>query len=234
MIYVHIGAGAGDLDSGALFRDGFSEFVKQNDDDDDKKIYVVEANPSNISKLEETWKNYKNIEIFNFAISSSAKFEKKIKFYYSLDDAPHYQQFSNDIEHVKKIYKDLDKIRFKYIDCVKINEFLDKNFNNKIIDYFSIDIEGMDYEVIQDINLKKFKIINFSFEHLQLDLNQKINTFKKFLKFNYSYNGSGIDHNNFDWTFKKKKNIWNNLIFFFIIFISKKHYKYFNKLLIRS
>ena len=51
MIYVHIGAGAGDLDAGALFRDGFSEFVKQIDDDD-KRIYVVEANPSNISKLE--------------------------------------------------------------------------------------------------------------------------------------------------------------------------------------
>ena len=31
MIYVHIGAGAGDLDAGALFRDGFSEFVKQID-----------------------------------------------------------------------------------------------------------------------------------------------------------------------------------------------------------
>ena len=220
MIYVHIGAGAGDLDSGALFRDGFSEFVKQNDDDD-KKIYVVEANPSNISKLEETWKNYKNIEIFNFAISSSAKFEKKIKFYYSLDDAPHYQQFSNDIDHVKKIYKDLDKIKFKYIDCVKINEFLDKNFNNKIIDYFSIDIEGMDYEVIQDINLKKFKIINFSFEHLQLDLNQKINTFKKFLKFNYSYNGSGIDHNNFDWTFKKKKYLEQSNFLFYNFYIKK-------------
>ena len=50
MIYVHIGAGAGDLDAGALFRDGFSEFVKKNDDQN-KKIYLVEANPSNISKL---------------------------------------------------------------------------------------------------------------------------------------------------------------------------------------
>ena len=34
MIYIHIGAGAGDLDSGAHFRDGFSEFVKQSDDGD--------------------------------------------------------------------------------------------------------------------------------------------------------------------------------------------------------
>ena len=230
MIYVHIGAGAGDLDAGAHFRDGFSEFVKENDDQN-KKIYLVEANPSNISKLKESWKDYRNVEIFNFAITSSKQDEKRLKFFYSLDDAPHYQQFSNDIEHVKKNYKDLDRIKFKYIDCVKINEFLDRNFNNEIINFFSIDIEGMDYDVIQDINLEKYEIINFSFEHLHLNIRQKIEVFKKFLKFNYSYNGSGIDHNDFDWTFRKKKNIWNNIIFFFLIFISKKHYRFLNKLL---
>ena len=230
MIYVHIGAGAGDLDAGAHFRDGFSEFVKENDDQN-KKIYLVEANPSNISKLKESWKDYRNVKIFNFAITSSKQDEKRLKFFYSLDDAPHYQQFSNDIEHVKKNYKDLDRIKFKYIDCVKINEFLDRNFNNEIINFFSIDIEGMDYDVIQDINLEKYEIINFSFEHLHLNIRQKIEVFKKFLKFNYSYNGSGIDHNDFDWTFRKKKNIWNNIVFFFLIFISKKHYRFLNKLL---
>ena len=230
MIYVHIGAGAGDLDAGAHFRDGFSEFVKKNNDQN-KEIYLVEANPSNISKLKESWKDYRNVEIFNFAITSSKQDEKRLKFFYSLDDAPHYQQFSNDIEHVKKNYKDLDRIKFKYIDCVKINEFLDRNFNNEIINFFSIDIEGMDYDVIQDINLEKYEIINFSFEHLHLNIYQKIEVFKKFLKFNYSYNGSGIDHNDFDWTFRKKKNIWNNIIFFFLIFISKKHYRFLNKLL---
>ena len=230
MIYVHIGAGAGDLDAGAHFRDGFSEFVKENDDQN-KKIYLVEANPSNISKLKESWKDYRNVEIFNFAITSSKQDEKRLKFFYSLDDAPHYQQFSNDIEHVKKNYKDLKKIKFKYIDCVKINDFLNKNFNNKVINFFSIDIEGMDYDVIEDINLKKFEITNFSFEHLHLNIYQKIKLFRKFLKFGYSYNGSGLDHNDFDWTFQKKKNIWNNMIFFFLIFISKKYYQILNKLL---
>ena len=230
MIYVHIGAGAGDLDAGALFRDGFSEFVKKNNDAD-KRIFLVEANPSNISKLKISWKDYKNAKIFDFAITSSKQDEKRIKFYYSLDDAPHYQQFSNDIEHVKKNYKDLKKIKFKYIDCVKINDFLNKNFKNKVINFFSIDIEGMDYDVIEDINLKKFEITNFSFEHLHLNIYQKIKLFRKFLKFGYSYNGSGIDHNDFDWTFKKKKNIWNNIIFFFLIFISKKYYRILNKLL---
>ena len=61
-----------------------------------------------------------------------------------------------------------------------VNEFLDNNFKDKIIDFLSIDIEGMDYDVILDINLNKFEIINFSFEHLHLNFNQKINIFRKF------------------------------------------------------
>ena len=84
MIYVHIGAGAGDLDAGAHFRDGFSEFVKKNNDQN-KEIYLVEANPSNISKLKESWKDYRNVEIFNFAITSSKQDEKRLKFFYSLE-----------------------------------------------------------------------------------------------------------------------------------------------------
>ena len=141
MIYVHIGAGAGDQDSGANFRDGFTEFVKQSNDIK-KEIYVVEANPSNISKLKLTWINYPQVKIFNFAIST--KENKKIKFYYSLDDAPHYQVFSNDINHILKYYKDLKKIKNKLILSKHINIFLEENFKNKIINYFSIDIEGME------------------------------------------------------------------------------------------
>ena len=47
MIFIHIGAGVGDLDSSVNFRDGFSEYVKKNKSEE-KRIYVVEANPKNI------------------------------------------------------------------------------------------------------------------------------------------------------------------------------------------
>ena len=33
MIFVHLGAGAGDLDQGANFRCGFTEFIKKNSED---------------------------------------------------------------------------------------------------------------------------------------------------------------------------------------------------------
>ena len=60
MIFVHIGAGVGDLDSSANFRDGFSEYVKKIESQE-KKIFVVEANPKNIEKLKICWKNYKYV-----------------------------------------------------------------------------------------------------------------------------------------------------------------------------
>ena len=46
MIYVHIGAGAGDLDAGAHFRDGFSEFVKQSDDSEKKYTLWRQIHPT--------------------------------------------------------------------------------------------------------------------------------------------------------------------------------------------
>ena len=60
MIFVHVGAGTGDLAPSSNFRDGFTEYVK-NINFSEKKIYVVEANPKNLEKLKDCWKNYKNV-----------------------------------------------------------------------------------------------------------------------------------------------------------------------------
>ena len=56
MIFLHIGGGAGDLNPSTNFRDGFSEFIKFHKSKD-KNIFIIEANPVNINKLKETWKN---------------------------------------------------------------------------------------------------------------------------------------------------------------------------------
>ena len=89
MIFVHIGAGAGDLDPTTNFRDGFSELVK-NHESNAKKVFIVEANPINIKKLKKCWKNYKSVKIFNFAIVSNKIKNEKIRFYYCKKDAPHF------------------------------------------------------------------------------------------------------------------------------------------------
>jgi len=56
MIFVHIGAGAGDQDESEKFRDGFSELVK-NYKSKNKEIFVVEANKNHRKLLKKCWKN---------------------------------------------------------------------------------------------------------------------------------------------------------------------------------
>ena len=230
MIFLHIGGGAGDLNPSINFRDGFSEFVKSYKSKN-KKIFIVEANPVNINKLKQTWKKYRLVKIFNIAIS--AKTNKQLKFFYSEKDAPHYLLFSNDINHIKRHFPE-SKIKSKFIKAITINKFLDENFNNKVIDYFSIDIEGSDFEVIMALNFKKFKIKNISLEYLHLTKIQKMKILKKLLDNGYTYFGFGIDHNKIDWLFKKKTNWWNIIVSKLLPIIHRKHYKRLNKLLIEN
>ena len=88
MFFVHLGAGAGDLDERADFRCGFTEFIKKNYNEN-SKVFVVEPNPRNIEKLKNSYKNHKNVNIFNFAISSNNN--GKLTLYYAEEDYPHYQ-----------------------------------------------------------------------------------------------------------------------------------------------
>jgi len=232
MNFVHIGAGAGDLDPTVNYRDGFSELVK-NHKTKIKKVFVAEANPVNIKKLKKCWKNYKSVKIYNFAIVSNKIDNEKIRFYYCKKDAPHYQLFSTQINHVKHYFPN-SKIESKLIKTMSIKNFMEKNFKKKIIDFFSIDIEGGDFSIIMSLDLKKYNIQNISLEYLHLNIKQKHKILKKLIANGYSYYGFGVDHNNIDWSFKKKTNVWNNWISKLMPLIHRKHYKRLNKLLFSS
>ena len=229
MYFVHLGAGAGDLDERSNFRCGFTEFIKKNYNES-SKVFVVEANPKNIDKLKSSYKNFKNIDILNFAISYNNNDE--ISLYYSEDDAPHYQTCSSNINHVKKHYPNSIIKKFN-IKSVSINDFFEK-YSISEVDYLSIDIEGLDYEVLMSIDFNKFNIKNISIEYLHLTKFQKKNLINFLSKRGYSYYGFGYDHNNFDYLFVKKKNYWNLILSKLLFAISTKHYKIVNKFLINK
>ena len=229
MNFIHIGAGAGDKDPSSGFRDGFSEYVKKHKSKN-KKIIVVEANQKNIKKLRETWKDYKNTKILNYAITPNNSKKKKIKLFYSVDDAPHYQLLSNDINHIKKYFPN-SKIKTLFARTMKIKSFLQKNLKDITIESLSIDVEGADFDIMMDIDLKKFNIKNISIEYLHLTKKQKKIIINKFISSGYSYNGFGIDHNNIDWLFTKKKFMWNNIVSKIFPYIHRIHYKRLNKLI---
>ena len=224
MIFVHLGAGAGDLDERANFRCGFTEFIKKNVKSNNK-IFILEANPKNITKLRECYKNFSNANIYNLGISINN--EKSLKFYYTDDDAPHYQVCSTKIEHLKKHYPNSIIKNFEIIS-LSINEFFREKVKENIIDYLSIDLEGIDFDALMSINMKKFDIKNISIEFIHLTSLEKKKMIKHLNRNGYSYVGNGYDHNNFDFLFKRKKIFLNRFLSQFLWMISNKHIKFFN------
>ena len=229
-VFVHLGSGAGDLDSRQNFRCGFTEFIKKNSNSNDK-IFCVEANPFNIEKLKESYVNFRNVEIFNLGISLEKT--DQIKFYYTEKDAPHFQVTSIKKEHVERHYPG-EQIKNFIIKAIEINDFFRK-IDQANIDYLSIDLEGIDLDVLKSIDLEKYNIKNISIEYLHLKKLQKKDLIKYLSKKGYSYCGYGYDHKNFDYLFRKKKIYWNIFISkLFLWIISTKHYKYLNNIIIKK
>ena len=227
-IFVHLGGGAGDLDPRADFRCGFTEMIKSEIAKNDQ-AFIVEANPKNIDKLKSCYKNYENVNVLNFAITHENS--KECEFFLTEDDAPYYQVCSLDINHVKKHYPNSTINSFK-IKALNINEFIEMYISNKI-DYLSVDLEGIDYEILMKIDLLKTSIENISIEHLHLNKSQKKKMINHLNKHGYSYCGNGYDHQNFDYLFKKKKIIWNRFMSNFLWLFNHKKIKYFNRLIFK-
>lgn len=69
-------------------------------------------------------------------------------------------------EHDKRIDKESQSQKkvLLYIPCFSLNTILAAINVNKI-DYFSLDVEGGEYDVLKSIDFKKTKIDSFSIEH---------------------------------------------------------------------
>lgn len=199
-IFVQIGSGAGDLDKRSNYRDGFTEFIKQLPRNRIKKIILVEPNPLNIPLLKECWKDYQEAVIYELCIVPQNYSVDKVELFYCPDDAPHYQVASIVVEHVKKHYGNNCKINNFIVKTKKINDFL-KEITDKEIELLALDIEGIDGEIMLDINFNSLKIHFISFEYIHLGDNDKY--VKEYLtNNNFEYIGEGVDHNGFDYLYK--------------------------------
>ena len=90
----------------------------------------------------------------------------------------------------------------------KVNDFLIEKTKSEIIEYLSIDVEGIDYDLLMDIDFDKLKIKNISFEFIHLNEVQIKNVFNRLIKNGFTYSGKGFDINGFDLMFKKKINFF--------------------------
>jgi FkbM family methyltransferase len=198
-IFIQIGAGAGDLDKRANCRDGFTEFIKRLPRQSIKKIILVEPNPLNIPLLKECWKDYPEAVIHKIGIVPKSYQNTTIDLYYCPLDAPHYQVASINKSHIQKHYGDHCELQ-KFVVPVKQLDTFISEVTSEEIELLALDIEGIDAEVILDIDFKNLKLKYISFEHLHLG-EQKDNVLSHLRNSNYKFLGSGIDHNGYDYLY---------------------------------
>ena len=211
-IYVQLGAGAGDLDHSANFRDGFSRYVKGREIKHDDRIILVEANQFNLSTLASAWQNFPTVEISQLAITAGEYKEfQEINFFYVAEDAPFFQVASIKRSHVENFYPDAKILSFS-VKAMGINEFLKEKCGTNRIELLAIDIEGMDLLVMEDLDLSVFDIHLISFEksHVASQIKPLL---EKLKSFGYRRAGSGMDPHNSDTLWVKPNSKCENIYF---------------------
>jgi FkbM family methyltransferase len=198
-IFIQIGAGAGDLDKRANCRDGFTEIIKSLPRHIIKKIILVEPNPLNIPLLKECWKDYPEAIIYEIGIVPKKYQNNTMDLYYCPLDGPNYQVASINKNHIQKHYGDNCELE-KFIIPVKQLEIFINEITTEEIELLALDIEGIDADVLLDINFNNLKLKYISFEHLHLG-NYKENVLNHFKNNNYEFLGLGVDTNGYDYLY---------------------------------
>ena len=173
----------------------------------DRSVLLVEPVPHNISAINENLKEFKNIHLEPVAVASvretkdfffvKATSINKLKKHW----ASGIGSFNKNhlLNHRTKRFlieeDDIDKIPIK---TVKFEDLIEK-YSITEIDKILIDIEGYEYEILKDMDLKKVQINSILFEYKHFDGYQKTGEkleeiLKKFEENNYKT--SKVDEEN--------------------------------------
>ena len=128
----------------------------------------VEANPEHIDSLKTCYGKYENISIENIAIKPKDSNDDFLEIFYH-DQDPGKQVASYDINHVKKHekYWGEGEIKSFKINALSIENLLDKHSITNI-DWLLIDIEGLEPDILLNLDFNKYNIKRLEFEKLHL------------------------------------------------------------------
>jgi FkbM family methyltransferase len=173
-IFVQLGAGAGDQDPRTHGQDGFTHFVKRQRMDTNDVIVVVEANPHNIPALERAWADYPTVQVRQVGVVPDEHSAEALTFWFADEDAPHFQVFSLDRQHVQNHYPE-SQLRSTEVSCVPIRRFLDEFVEDADFALLAVDVEGIDAEILLAIDWSSFRCQAVSFEFVHLgDKEQRV------------------------------------------------------------
>ena len=157
--------------------------------------------------MRECWKDYPEAIIYEIGIVPRSFKNNIMELYYCPSDAPHYQVASINKFHIQKHYGndcELNKfdIQIKYLEDF-INEV-----SCEEIELLALDIEGIDAEVILDLNFRNINLKYLSFEYIHLGDNKK-NVLTHLTNNNFYFLGKGLDYNGLDYLYVKLKYAFN-------------------------
>ena len=147
----------------------------------DRSVLLVEPVPHNISAINENLKEFKNIHLEPVAVASVRE-TKDFFFVKSTSINKLKKHWASGIGSFNKNHllnhrtkrflieeDDIDKIPIK---TVKFEDLIEK-YSITEIDKILIDIEGYEYEILKDMDLKKVRINSILFENKHFDGYQK-------------------------------------------------------------
>lgn len=184
--------------------DDLTKYLLSNFDELEFGLFV-EAIPLHIPDLKKCYSKYNNIFIENLVIKPPYHTDDYIKFYFLTSNGPDYGISSCSKEHIETHLKLMPalaggKILEFNLPCITLENLLDK-YNINSLDILLLDVEGIDAEIIQSFDWKKYDIKKVEFEYIHLS--DKRDTIKEmFLNMGYKQ-VEPIDTFCFDWAFEK-------------------------------
>ena len=107
-------------------------------------IYCFEPNPALYTHLKNTFSDYKNLNVYNFAV---ADYTGEADFYLTKDTYSSSLLNVNEKYRFKDVLKQTDKIKTKVIN---LKEFIEQN-KIKQVDFYKSDAQGMDFKILKSI-----------------------------------------------------------------------------------
>lgn len=136
------------------------------------KILLVEPFDIHNESIHKHYSEIANYKIDNIAIVP--KSVPNVQLYYADNDGPAghpnkcYEVTSIKPEHLVKHNYSYASLRSITVPAMTMNQYLE-SYGLKKIEYLFLDIEGIDFEVLETIDFDRFDIRNLQIEHLHLD-----------------------------------------------------------------
>jgi FkbM family methyltransferase len=155
MKIIQIGANSGN--------DDVQDFIFKNKNSIELVI-LVEPIPFIINNLKNQYNNINNVIIENIAISNNN--DNNFILYY--EENSNYEVSSFSKQHLLDHGCEMNKIKNIIVESITFNNLMEK-YNLNYLDYLYIDTEGLDVDIIESIDFKKYKIQNLIFESNHTD-----------------------------------------------------------------